>query len=126
MFIDYRHLSDEELENYGDGKKHQLTLSLEAEDWLKLHNARVLDERGRDGAPHFHIDFMKPGVTETNRSYKFYGDDGTYSTYLGGSWVYGTRYKSYQEQVITENGKEINYSESEQYKNTLKVLEKVK
>ena len=126
MFIDYRHLSDEELENYGDGKKHQLTLSLEAEDWLKLHNARVLDERGRDGAPHFHIDFMKPGVTETNRSYKFYGDDGTYSTYLGGSWVYGTRYKSYQEQVITENGKEINYSESEQYKNTLKVLEKSK
>jgi len=126
MFVDYKHLDRNEIKNYGDGKQHRLTLSPEAEEWLKLHNARVLDERGRDGAPHFHIDFMKPGVTNTNRSYKFYDQDGVYSDYLGGSWVYGTRYKSYKEQVVTENGEEVNYSESEQYKNTLKVLDKSK
>ena len=141
FFEDYEHLDHDEL-NYGKnkynknfrGENNRLTLTPHGKAWLEKHNARILDERGRPGAAHFHIDFHMPGVTDVSNTYSF-SEDGQVANLSHGKgenkhyfkgYYYGSRYKSYEEQTIIENGQEINWTESNEYKNILAYLDKSK
>jgi len=48
------------VENPLDYKMEELNLTPEADDWIKKHNLRIIDERNRDDgdAAHYHIDVM--------------------------------------------------------------------
>jgi hypothetical protein len=97
---------------------HIHTLTPHGKEFLKKHNMRILDERGRPGAAHFHIDFYNPGHenVDLNRTYKFY--DGRKGSVKGAggfnSVSYGNKWKTYK-----DNG----YQDTQEYKNILASIE---
>ena len=94
------------------------TLTPHGKDFLKKHNMRILDERGRPGAPHFHIDFYNPGHenVDSDKTYKFYdGHKGSVKGAGGFNSVsYGNAWKTYK-----DNG----YQDTKEYKNILASIE---
>ncbi len=99
---------------------HTYELTEEGAAFLKKHNVRILDERGRPGAAHWHFDFYNPGFENVypNKTYDFHekGKKSTSSTKPNAFnvVVYGNKTKTYQ-----DNG----LKETDEYKEIVKILE---
>lgn len=99
---------------------HTYELTEEGAAFLKRHNMRILDERGRPGSAHWHFDFYNPGFenVDPNRTYSFHekGKKSISSTKPGAFnvVVYGNKTKTYQ-----DNG----LQETDRYKQIVKILE---
>jgi len=98
---------------------HTYELTEEGAAFLKKHNVRILDERGRPGAAHWHFDFYNPGFenVDPDRTYDFYekGKKSKSSTEPGAFnvVVYGNKSKTYQ-----DNG----LKETDEYKEIVNIL----
>ena len=109
----------------GQGKKsfnahnHTYELTEEGAAFLKKHNIRILDERGRPGSQHWHFDFYNPGFenVDPDRTYDFYEKGKTsVSDTKPGAFnvvVYGNKSKTYQ-----DNG----LKETDEYKEIVNIL----
>jgi len=98
---------------------HTYELTEEGAAFLKKHNVRILDERGRPGAQHWHFDFYNPGFenVEPNRTYDFYEkgkkSKSTNKPNAFNVVVYGNKSKTYQ-----DNG----LKETDEYKEIVNIL----
>jgi len=98
---------------------HTYELTEEGAAFLKKHNVRILDERGRKGAAHWHFDFYNPGFenVDPDRAYGFYEKGKkTKSSTKPGAFnvvVYGNKSKTYK-----DNG----LKETDEYKEIVNIL----
>jgi hypothetical protein len=117
FFEDYEIAPNQGTKNF-NAHDHVYTLTPHGKAFLEKHNMRILDERGRPGAPHFHIDFYNPGHenVDLDKTYKFHDAHKGFVSGGGGfnSVSYGNAWKTYK-----DNG----YQDTQEYKNILASIE---